>query len=170
MEPAAQVVVYPACRHAPQGVEDDRQRLAVPCPTMVPKQERDQHRLRKLRRAAEPAVHRIEARRERLGGLAHQLRVQGSRRRLAVWFPLRPVGRRALQCLPDLLGGHLNVFAVVLPRVPNRRKYVAERRHPMAALGRKVWSPVKRDPERREEDRERPSPGPGHRLHRAHVD
>ena len=167
---AAQVVAHPADRHGPQRRQHHRAGVwSVPLALslsrgagMFAQQEQQLARAWKLRRAAEPAMPRVEAG----GKLAHR-DIQHARSRHRARPRAAPEG---LQPLDDGPGGLDDLLPLVAPDARNLLEHVRESRPAPLRRRRVIGAAVERLERRREPHAHRPPALPCRHLHECHVD
>jgi len=164
MEAAAELVVHAPARHPGQGegrrMEQWSRRLhGLHIP---PQQEVHVHRLRKLGRAAEAALHLVQSAEHALHRAVQQAAVQG---RVA-----GPQVRGAVERFGQSFARGEQLLAPVLPCLRDRHEELGEAGHVVARDGREVGAAVKGLALRGEKHGHRPSAAAGQRLHGLHVD
>ena len=161
-EAASQVVVHAAAGHPAQRVLDHVPRVLLAGAGREAQQELQRHRLRKLRRATEATVLRVEARCHAAIRLVHRARAK------------RLVGRRALGGLPqaidELARALEHSLAAVAVGVGHGLEHLAPRREAGPIGVGEVGPAVEGPSVRREEHVERPAAAPLHELQSLHVD
>ena len=155
-ETARELVVHAAAGHPPRRRRRQVQRLPRARALVVAQQELQRHRRRELRRATEPAVHRVELAGQCLHGGVQRLRVETCRRQCR--------GGVVGQLGGDLPRGAAHPRTVVGPRLRDGGEQAPE------VHRRVVGAAVEGLPRRGEEAGHRPTTLPGHRLGGRHVD
>ena len=161
-EAAADLIVDPSARHAPEGVRHDVQCLGLTGARPLPQREVERHRRRELGRAAEAAEPRLELRAQRRHRAREQVLVERARHACAL-------RARRVQ-LAHRRRGPRDVLLAVVPGVGHAGEDAAEARHPLPVVGREVRASVERLALGGEEHRHRPAAVSRHRLRRLHVD
>ena len=161
-EPAAELVIDPPPRHLVERVADHVQRVGVPRPRVVANQDPQVHRVRKLRRGAEPAVDRLEHPPQRSRRVVEQGQVERAGRTGDL--------PRALQLPNHVGGGGGDLVAFLLPGPLDAEQDARKAGHPARVGGRIIRPAVERLQVGGQEDRHRPAAVPGHRLDGGHVE
>ena len=162
---AAQLIVNAACGHAVAGVQHHADGLLVVEAPGVAQQELRLAGLRKLGRAAEPAV---------LGVVAL---LEAGRRRRAATAAVSTSAGQAVVADAQLLEARMDVGrrvgqlgAARLPELLDLPQDLQEARPPVAAVGREIGPAEERLQLRREEHVQRPAALAARRLDEGHVD
>ena len=162
VEAAAELVVDPAAGHLGQGVGDGLPLLLIAGAPPILEQEVQVHRLRELRRIAEPTLMWVEAAHQVLSGLVQypgrQRGIRGSQ------------GCAALERVRQPVAGRFHLAAALLPGFSNRPQHLPEAGHAVARLRRIVGAAVERPAVGGQEDGHRPTAAAGQRLDGLHVD
>ena len=161
VEPAADVVVYPAPGHRLQGVAEDATRLLVPLLGLDLPQQLQAHGGRELRGPAEAAVLAVVEGLDPLHRLGHH-RGRGIAR--LVGLRLGPA-----DALRQSRGHPLRLRTALGPGRTNGFQHPREPRPPGQIFGREVGAGVERLQRGREEDRVGPAAAAGEDLRRRHV-
>ncbi len=159
---AADLVVHPAGGHLVEGKPEHLRGAVVARPPVGSGQKLQRRRLGKLRGAAEPAVLPVEGAAQPAEGLVEDRRFE--------IVGLRSGAGRLRQIVADLLGVFEDLCPAVLVGIADGFEYLGESGQPHPVFRRPVGAAVEGDTVRGNEDVERPTAVPRHRLHRRHVD
>ena len=161
-EAAAELVVHPAARHLHERRVHHAPRVRVVAAARETQYELPDHRLRKLRRAAEPPVLLVELRRHALERREEDLVAERRVRRAQTRFLAERAG--------ELAAVVEDVGAAIRPRLGQRLQQARKAGQAVTVRRREIRPAVERRAVGREEDGHRPAALPRHRLHGLHID